>query len=139
MTQTLSFTISTQNVPSKQELFELYNANKWSSAFKLDLLHQALVNSETLVTAHLGGKLVGLANAISDKSLVVYFPHLLIHPDYHKMGVGSKIMDVMLEKYKGFHQQMIVADNTAVDFYKKKGFEKATATTSMWIYEGDDH
>ena len=139
MGDTLSFIISSKKIPTKKELFGLYNANKWSSAFRLDDLHQALINSDSLVTAYLDGQLVGLANAISDKCLVVYFPHLLIHPDYHKMGVGSRIMDVILEKYKGFHQQMIVSDDSAVDFYKKSGFRKALSTTSMWIYEGNDH
>ena len=134
-TQSLTFSISTTKIPTKEELYQLYEANKWSSATKVDALHKAMVHSETVVTAYLAGELVGLANAISDKSLVVYFPHLLIDPKYQKMGVGGKLIDVMLEKYKGFHQQMLVADNSAVQFYKKKGFKKAANTTSMWIYE----
>jgi len=138
MVDTISFIISTTKLPEKEELLELYGANKWSSAKKIDALRLALQNSDSLVTAYLGDKLVGLANAISDKSLVVYFPHLLVHPEYHHKGVGSKIMDVMLEKYKDFHQQMLVADNSAVDFYRKKGFKKADSATPMWIYKGED-
>jgi GNAT superfamily N-acetyltransferase len=134
----LSFSISTSKLPNKKELFELYKANKWSSANKIDALHKAMVHSETVVTVYLDNRLVGLANAISDQSLVVYFPHLLVHPLYQKMGLGGQLIDVMLEKYRGFHQQMLVADDAAVSFYKKKGFRKAVNTTSMWIYENVD-
>lgn len=134
----LSFSISTNKIPSKDELLDLYKSNNWSSANKLDALHKAMVHSDTVVTAYLGERLVGLANAISDQSLVVYFPHLLVDPEYHKLGLGGKLIDVMLEKYEGFHQQMIVADNLVVNFYKRKGFKRAVGTTSMWIYEGVD-
>ena len=59
----------------------LYGANGWSSAEKPDLLHKALINSETLVSAWHGSRLIGLGNAISDGFLVVYDPHLLVLPE----------------------------------------------------------
>ncbi|NRA52365.1 MAG: GNAT family N-acetyltransferase [Phaeodactylibacter sp.] len=83
--------------------------------------------------------LVGLGNAISDGYLVVYYPHLLVHPDYHGKGIGKMIVDQLQERYKGFHMQMLTADERAVSFYKKVGFERAGATTPMWIYKGNEH
>ena len=38
-----------------------------------------------------------------------------------------------------FHQQMLTADERAIDFYQKCGFKKAGSTQSMWIYQGDEH
>ena len=84
-------------------------------------------------------KLVGIANAISDGHLVVYYPHFLIHPDYQGKGIGKKIMEAMQNIYGNFHQQMLMADEKAIGFYKKCGFEKAGKTESMWIYQGNDH
>jgi len=49
----------------------LYRANKWSSARKPELLHKALLASDSLVTAWDGTRLIGLGNAISDGYLVV--------------------------------------------------------------------
>jgi hypothetical protein len=40
------------------------------------------MGSHSLVTAWDDDRLVGLGNAISDGHLVVYYPHLLVHPDY---------------------------------------------------------
>jgi GNAT superfamily N-acetyltransferase len=124
---------------NRNEVIELYEANKWSSAKKPDLLMAALKNSHSLVTARENGKLIGLANAISDGHLVVYYPHLLVHPNYHKQGVGKKIVDKLKDIYSSYHQQMLVADGEAIEFYKKCGFELAGRTKSMWIYSGGDH
>jgi len=76
---------------------------------------------------------------ISTSFLVVYYPHLLIHPSVQGKGIGQMIMDKMLEKYKGFHMQMLTADRKAIDFYKKIGFEKAGETQPMWVYKGNEH
>lgn len=123
----------------KEKIILLYRANGWSAANKPDLLFKALINSDTLITAWNGDELIGLGNAISDGYLVVYYPHLLVHPEYHGKGVGGMIMDKMQEKYVGFHMQMLVADGKAIDFYKKNGFERAGETESMWIYKGGEH
>ena len=123
----------------KQQVIELYEANNWSSAKKGTLLLNALENSHTVITAWNNDKLVGLGNALSDGYLVVYYPHLLVHPDYQKQGIGQLIIQEFSKIYGDFHQQILVSENTAVDFYKKCGFTLATDTTSMWIYQGDDH
>jgi len=123
----------------KDKILDLYRQNKWSSADKPDELIKALENSHTLISAWDGDKLVGLANSISDGYLVVYYPHLLIIPEYQGKGIGKMIMDKFQEKYSGFHQQILVADGKAIDFYGKCGFEKAGSCLPMWIYKGHDH
>ncbi|GAB7258315.1 GNAT family N-acetyltransferase [Polaribacter sp. OB-PA-B3] len=128
----------TREIDTK-EIVELYKANKWSSADKPIELRNALLNSHSLVTAWNKEKLVGLGNAISDGYLVVYYPHLLVHPEYHGKGIGQMIVNKFQEKYKNFHMQMLTADGKAIDFYRKFGFEKAGETMSMWIYKGDEH
>ena len=124
---------------NSSEILEIYKLNKWSAFQKPELLIKGLKNSHCLIIASYDNKVVGLGNAISDGHLVVYFPHLLIHPDYQGKGIGTLIIDKLKEKYNGFHQQMLTADNDAIDFYTKKGFDKAGKTQSMWIYEGNDH
>jgi ribosomal protein S18 acetylase RimI-like enzyme len=121
------------------ELVALYRANEWSSAGKPKELMEALKNSHSLVTARVDSKLVGIGNAISDGHLVVYYPHLLVHPDYQQQGIGKRMMQKMQSRYAGFHQQMLTADGMAIEFYKRLGFERAGKTQSMWIYEGKDH
>ncbi|HIF30657.1 MAG TPA: N-acetyltransferase [Planctomycetes bacterium] len=122
-----------------EEVIEIYEANDWSAAEKPEKLLAALRNSDSLVTARITGRLVGLGNAISDGYLVVYYPHMLVHPNYKRRGIGRKMMEAMQGKYSGFHQQMLTADSEAIFFYKKLGFERAGETASMWIYAGKEH
>ena len=121
------------------EVLSLYKANEWSSADKPIQLLSALRNSHALVTARDTGTLVGIGNAISDGHLVVYFPHMLVHPNFQGQGIGRMMMEALLTKYRGFHQLMLVADGRAVDFYRRLGFERAGKTESMWVYAGHDH
>jgi GNAT superfamily N-acetyltransferase len=127
-----------KNIPI-ESILQLYTANKWSSAEKPDLLHKALKNSHCLVSVWNGAILVGLGNAISDGYLVVYFPHLLVHPDYQNMGIGRMIMMKMQEIYGHFHMQMLTSDHNTIGFYQKMGFSRAGNTQAMWIYKGNEH
>lgn len=121
------------------EVAELYSANGWSSAEQAGQLISALRNSHSLVTARINGSLVGLGNAISDGYLVVYFPHMLVQPEYQNQGIGRKMMDLLLTRYKDFHQLMLTADSKAVEFYESVGFTRAGSTVPMWIYSGSEH
>src|SRR5258707_5689523 len=85
-----------------ENVLALYRANEWSSAQKPDLLHKALLSSHALVTAWDGSKLVGLGNSISDGYLVVYYPHLLVLPDYQGRGIGTRLMRMLMAHYEGF-------------------------------------
>src|ERR1700761_7415401 len=110
----------TRELPLESILI-LYRAHEWSSAQKPELLQKALLASHSLITAWDGDKLVGLGNAISDHYLVVYYPHLLVLPEYQGRGIGTEIMRRLKERYQGFHQHMLVADGRALDFYRKCG------------------
>ena len=128
-----------QDTIEQSEVIALYRANEWSSAEKPAQLLAALRNSHSLVTARLNGQLIGIGNAISDGHLVVYFPHMLVHPNHQGQGVGKEMMKAMQEKYVGFHQQMLIADGRAIDFYRSLGFSRAGKTEPMWIFAGSEH
>lgn len=131
--------ISLNDEIKEDEVVALYAANNWSSAKKPQELMGALRNSHCVVTARVSNRLVGLGNAISDGYLVVYYPHLLVHPDYHSQGIGKKLIKSLQERYSSYHQQMIVSGGDSIEFYKKSGFVRAGKTEAMWIYSGDEH
>ena len=70
---------------------------------------------------------------------MVYYPHLLVHPEYQGKEIGQRILQKIQEKKGKFHTQMLTADGKAIDFYKKSGFVRAGNTEPMWIYNGDEH
>jgi GNAT superfamily N-acetyltransferase len=125
--------------PALESVVDLYRSVGWSSAGRPEALHAGLLGSHSLVTAWDGERLTGLGTAISDGHLVVYFPHLLVRPEYQGRGIGSALMRRLMERYRGFHQQALLADGRAVDFYLKLGFFRAGSTEPLWIYGGHDH
>ena len=131
--------LSLEDSIETDEVIELYKANDWSSAEKPEKLIPALNNSDALVTARISRKLVGIGNAISDGSLVVYYPNMLVHPDHKGKGIGRSMMELLQHRYESFHQQMLNADKDAIGFYKSLGFERAGKTVPMWIYAGNEH
>ena len=135
----MSIIISETKDIDLKKIVQLYSANGWSSADKPDQLYNALMNSHSLVSAWKNDELIGIGNAISDGYLVVYYPHLLVHPAHQGKGIGQKIVAKLQEKYRDFHMQMLTADGRAIDFYEKAGFEKAGNTEAMWIYKGTEH
>lgn len=135
----MAIIISERRDIAPSNILDLYRANKWSSTEKPEQLINALRNSHTLFSVWDDDKLVGIGNAISDGYLVVYYPHLLVHPNYQGKGIGQLIMKKMKDKYSDFHMQILTADEQAVDFYKKVGFVRAGQTEPMWIYSGNEH
>jgi GNAT superfamily N-acetyltransferase len=130
---------SEDRTPSLEAVLSLYRAVSWSSVNKPDALYNGLLASHALVTAWDEERLVGLGNAISDGHLVVYFPHLVVHPDHQGRGIGTALMRRLLERYRGFHQQSLIADGRAIAFYKKLGFTRAGTTEPLWIFDGHEH
>ncbi len=90
--------ISLNDSSETDEIIALYEALDWSSAKKPEKLIPALRNSDSLITARIHGRLVGIGNSISDGHLVVYYPHLLVYPDYQGQGIGTAMMNALQKK-----------------------------------------
>ena len=60
-------------------------------------------------------------------------------PTIKDVGSGRELMTRMMARYRGFHQQALIADGRAIDFYKKLGFMRAGATEPLWIFDGHEH
>jgi hypothetical protein len=56
----MNLKLSLEDQIETDEVIELYKANGWSSAEKSEKLIPALKNSDSLVTARISGKLVGI-------------------------------------------------------------------------------
>src|SRR5205823_6028130 len=67
----------------------------WVGENRPTLLPAALARSHSVVSAWDGDALVGIANAIADGHLVVYYPYVLVDPMYQRLGVGTKLVEIL--------------------------------------------
>ena len=117
--------------PTLDQVLGLYRTVGWSSADKPQKLHAGLLGAHSLVTAWRDGSgdddslLIGLGSAISDGHLVVYFPHLVVRPGYQGQGVGTRLMGIMMKRYRGFHQQALLADGLPEAGLHPRGLDRA--------------
>ena len=75
-----------------------------------------------------GDRVVGFASAISDGLLVAYIPLVEVLPGWHERGIGTELMNVLLEQLKHLYMVDLACDDDVRPFYEKLGM---TATTAM--------
>ena len=75
-----------------------------------------------------GDRVVGFATAISDGLLAAYIPLVEVLPGWHERGIGTELMNVLLDQLKGLYMVDLTCDVAVQPFYEKLGM---TATTAM--------
>lgn len=118
---------------NQKELQELFLSVEWSSGHYPDKLAIAMKNYNTVYTAWDKSKLVGLICAMDDGIMTAYIHYLLVNPDYHKQGIGRRLVEKMKEKYKEYLRIVIVSYNDKIGFYEECGFKKEADASPMCI------
>jgi ribosomal protein S18 acetylase RimI-like enzyme len=107
-----------------EEIINLYEDVEWHAYTKDKVkLKNAIENSLKVLTAWEDDKLVGLIRVVGDSHTIVYIQDILVLKKYQGKGIGSKLLSLILEKYKSIRQIVLMTDNTkeTISFYKKNG------------------
>lgn len=76
------------------------------------------------ISAWDGEKLIGLINALDDGELTAYVHYLLVNPEYQKDGIGTRLVEMIKQKYKDYLCIVLTAENPGlVGYYEKLGFD----------------
>ncbi|MCR5506856.1 MAG: GNAT family N-acetyltransferase [bacterium] len=112
----------------KKDLFELFNASNWDSAKYTTILKTAFKNSSNVISAWDNEKLVGIIRDLDDKVWNANIDCLLIHPEYRRNGIGTKLLTTMLDLLKNI-QYITIAPNEreTFAFYEKFGFKEVSS------------
>ncbi len=130
----MNITYTSEKRFSSLQLQELFQSVGWLSANYPERLKKALDHCETVFTAWDGDMLVGLINAIDDGELTAYVHYLCVSPKYQGMGIGSKLLDFVKEKYRDYLYLLLIAENEPlVGFYQKHKFDKMDERSVMVI------
>ena len=69
-------------------------------------------------------KVVGFVNCISDGILSAYIPLLEVLPEYQHSGIGSELMNRILELTKDYYMVDLCCDESLAPFYEEMGLKK---------------
>lgn len=88
--------------------------------------HLALLRGSAHVALALDhDRVVGFANALSDRVLSAYIPLLEVLPDYRHQGVGSRLVQMLLADIGELYMVDVMCDEDVLPFYESLGFRRA--------------
>ena len=86
-----------------------------------DKVRRAFENSTVVCFAMDGPRLVGAARALIDHEYHATVYDVVVHPEYQRRGLGSRLMGEMLALLPVW-RVLLVADGDAKRFYQRLGF-----------------
>jgi len=121
--------VITYKTNAKLEAHELADLFK-SSGIKrpvedLNRVKNMIDNSNLLVTAWDGEKLVGVARALSDLSYCCYLSDLAVDKEYQNQGIGHELVNEIQKLIGDESNLVLLSAPEAMEYYPKIGFEKA--------------
>ena len=116
------------SVPDKEQFYQLYETTGWNAKgmYSKDDLFRAINNSWYLISVYNNDKLIGFGRIISDGVYQTFIGDLIVHPDYQQRGIGSNVLNLLIEKCKesGMKWIQLSCAKGKIDFYKKLGFHE---------------
>ena len=119
-----------------EDILYLYNDVGWSSYTKnIDSLIKSIKNSLKVISVWDNDLLVGLIRVVGDGHSIIYIQDILILQKYQNSGIGKRLIEIILDKYKNVRQKVLLTDKEEKNilFYKKVGFSNFSANFSYFI------
>ncbi len=112
-------------IPQAEDVKRLYEDAGWT-AYTSDMasLMDALSQSLLVVTAWDKGVLVGLSRSVGDGLTIVYIQDILVLGSHQRKGIGSRMMQEIMEVYQKVRQKVLLTDDSTETrgFYQALGF-----------------
>jgi N-acetylglutamate synthase-like GNAT family acetyltransferase len=113
-----------------QELFDI--AAFWAKGRNIKDLAIAIANSEPVISVWDQELLIGFARATSDGIYRATIWDVVIHPDYQGNGLGSKLIETVLNHPRMQKVERVYLMTThQQEFYEKIGFQVNKTTTMV--------
>lgn len=129
-------------VVTLEEVIPLYEAVEWTNYTQNPTMLKAAYENSLHILAALNeeGKLVGVLRAVGDGASILFIQDILVYAAYQHQGIGTKLLQQTLEKYKNVYQIQLATDdsNKTVSFYESNGFTSLTSLNCVsFIYTGN--
>ena len=124
-----------------EDVLPLYEAVGWTNyTTKPEMLEVAYKSSLHIIGAFNDDeKLIGVLRGVGDGASILFIQDILVYPEYQHQGIGTKLLQLSLEKYKNVYQIQLATDDSTktVSFYESNGFTNLTSLNCVsFIYTG---
>ncbi|MCO4794618.1 MAG: GNAT family N-acetyltransferase [Bacteriovoracaceae bacterium] len=109
-----------------KKVLDLYDSVGWSAYTNdPDTLLKAFENTTYVLLALEGDKVVGALRSVSDEVSIHYLQDILINPEFQKKGLGRKLLEKSLDRFKEVRTHMILTDDEEKQllFYQSLGYK----------------
>ena len=114
---------------NEQEILNLYSSVGWT-AYTDDpaSLKAGFENSLLTLAAFEGDTLLGVIRTVGDGQTIIYIQDILVLPDQQRKGIGTALVQAVLECFREVRQINLSTDNTpkTIAFYESLGFIQLT-------------
>jgi predicted N-acetyltransferase YhbS len=121
----MEITYKTDIVPKVDEIIEVYISSEITrpTADK-ERIAKMYANSNLVVTAWHGNKLVGVSRALTDFCYCCYLSDLAVSMVYQKRGIGKELVNLTKQVIGDETTLILLAAPAAINYYPKIGMDK---------------
>lgn len=112
---------------NRTEIINLYTSVGWTAyTDDPEVLRRGFENSMLILAAYEGEKLLGIIRTVGDGATIVFVQDILVFPEHQRKGIGSALLQAVLDRYSYVRQIELATDNTekTIAFYKAMGFKE---------------
>lgn len=112
------------------ELMMLYHdANWWGERKEQDI--DKMLNQEISVGAWNDDVLIGFARAVTDGKFRAYIEDVVLHTEFQKSGIGTKLVSKLLEELSHIDVVSLFCEEDLIPFYEKNNFKSSKSQFVM--------
>lgn len=109
------------------EIQNLYSSVGWTAyTDQPDVLKKSFENSLLTLAAYEDQQLSGIIRIVGDGHTVILVQDILVYPKQQRKGIGSALLQAVLDRYSHVRQIQLTTDDTekTIAFYRSMGFLK---------------
>ena len=109
------------------EILSLYSSVGWTAyTDSPEALRRGFENSLLILAAYEGDQLLGIIRVVGDGYTIVWIQDILVFPDQQRKGIGSALIQAVLERFSHVRQIELATDNMpkTIAFYRSQGFQE---------------